>query len=122
MGTAIQHSITSSFERTAKISLWKKFISWCDGQEKNRFGWLAASITLHGCVLTIVTMFAIILAGNHFIFWPFTIGAMGLSLVVNLSAMPTKITIPVFFFSILIDLAIIVSCIVIGFDISGTVI
>ena len=122
METTIQHPITSSFERTAKASLWKKFINWCDGQEKYRFGWLAASITLHGCVLTIVTMFAIILAGNHFIFWPFTIGAMGLSLVVNLSAMPTKITIPVFFFSILIDLTIIVSCIVIGFDISGTAI
>ena len=103
-----------------KVPVWKKFIDWCKGQEKYRFGWLAAAITLHGCVLTIFTLFAIILAGNHFIFWPFAIGAMGITLIVNLSAMPTRITIPIFFFSVFIDLIIIISCIAIGFDASST--
>lgn len=56
-------------------------------------------------------MFVVVLAGNHFIFWPFVIGAMGITLIVNLAAMPTKITIPVFFFSVLVDLAIIAACI-----------
>ena len=119
MATTLQHSIAHSYE-TQHVSAWKKFINWCDSQEKNRFGWLAASLTLHGCVLTILTMFAVILAGNHFIFWPFVIGGMGVTLIVNLSAMPTKITIPVFFFSVLIDLIIIASCIAIGFDPGGT--
>lgn len=119
METTVRNVYSHSIE-TSKASVWKKFISWCNGQEKYRFGWLAAALTLHGCILTILTMFAVILAGNHFIFWPFVIGAMGITLIVNLAAMPTKITIPVFFFSVLVDLIIIISCIAIGFDASGT--
>lgn len=119
MGTIVRNLHTQTFEST-HLSVWKKFINWCEGQEKNRFGWLAASITLHGCVLTIITMFAIISTGNHFIFWPFAIGAMGFTLVVNLSAMPTRITIPVFFLSVLIDLVIIASCMTLGFNLGGT--
>jgi undecaprenyl-diphosphatase len=102
------------------VLYWKKFINWCESQEKYRFGWLAASLTLHGCVLTILTMFAVILSGNHFIFWPFVIGAMAISVITNLAALPTKITIPVFFFSVLVDLVIILCCAVLGFDASGT--
>jgi hypothetical protein len=45
---------------------------------------------------------------------------MGACLVVNLAALPTKITIPVFFISVLIDLVIIISCIVIGLNPAGT--
>jgi hypothetical protein len=119
METTVKHLYAHQMH-TSKLFAWKKFIDWCIGQEKYRLGWLAAAITLHGCVLTIFTMFAVILAGNHFIFWPFIIGGMGITLVVNLAAMPTKITIPVFFFSVLMDLVIIISCIVIGFDASGT--
>lgn len=119
----MQHPYNHSHDSAVtKVSYWKKFITWCDGQEKNRFGWLAAALTLHGCILTIITVFAIMLAGNNFIFWPLAIGAMGMTLVVNLAAMPTKITIPVFFFSVLIDLAIIISCLITGFDISNTTI
>jgi hypothetical protein len=119
METTLRHSYAHSID-TDKASVWTKFIDWCKSQEKYRLGWLAAALTLHGCVLTILTMFAVILAGNNFIFWPFIIGAMGVTLVVNLAAMPTKITIPVFFFSVLVDLVIIISCIAIGFDASGT--
>jgi len=121
METTVKHLYAHRMD-TAKVSLWKKFIDWSNGQEKYRLGWLAAAITLHGCVLTIFTMFAVILAGNHFIFWPFIIGGMGITLVVNLAAMPTKITIPVFFFSVLMDIVIIISCIVIGFDAGSTMI
>jgi len=121
METTVKHLYAYPIDST-KVSVWTRFINWCIGQEKYRLGWLAAAITLHGCVLTIFTMFAVVLAGNHFIFWPFAIGAMGITLIVNLSAMPTKITIPVFFFSVLVDLVIIISCIAIGFDASGTMI
>ena len=119
METTVKHVYTHSMN-TTRVSAWRKFIDWCNSQEKYRFGWLAAALTLHGCVLTIFTMFAVVLAGNHFIFWPFIIGAMGITLIVNLAAMPTKITIPVFFLSVLVDLVIIISCIVIGLDASGT--
>ena len=119
METTFKHVYAQQQEDT-RIFAWKKFIDWCISQEKYRLGWLAAAITLHGYVLKIITMFAVVIAGNHFIFWPFIIGGMGITLIVNLAAMPTKITIPVFFFSVLVDLAIIISCITIGFDASGT--
>ena len=119
METTVKHVYAQDLAG-AKVSPWKKFIAWCDGQEKYRFGWLAAALTIHGCVLTILTMFAVVLAGNHFIFWPFIIGGMGITLIVNLAAMPTKITIPVFFFSVLVDLAIIICCIIIGLDAGST--
>jgi hypothetical protein len=120
MQSTIHHSYRHSYERAEKkTSLWKKFISWADGQEENRFGWTAIAITSHGCVLTILTAMVILMSGNHFIFWPFAIGAMAMCVVVNLAAMPTKITIPVFFFSILIDLAIIAICFMNGFNIDS---
>jgi hypothetical protein len=121
METIVKHLYAHDIE-SAKISEWKKFINWCESQEKYRIGWMIVTITLHGCVLSIFTMFAVILAGNHFIFWPFVICAMGITLFTNLVALPTKITIPVFFFSVLIDLVIIISCIAIGFNVSGTMI
>lgn len=103
-----------------KQSFLTRFISWCKSQEKDRLPWLAVIIAGHGCVLTPITLFTIILAGNSMVFWSMAIAAMGMSLITNLAALPTKITIPVFFFSVLIDLVIIVNCIVIGFNISAT--
>jgi uncharacterized membrane protein len=111
METTVKHIYAPSTD-TSKVSTWKKFMNWCQSQEQYRLGWLAAAITIHGCVLTILTMFAVVIAGNHFIFWPFIIGGMGITLIVNLAAMPTKVTIPVFFFSVLVDLLIIAACIV----------
>lgn len=120
METFVQHShAVTETEINSGKSIWGRFISWSDSQEKYRLGWLAASITLHGCFLTILTMMAIVFSGNHFIFWPFAIAAMGLSLITNLAAMPTKITVPVFFLSVLIDVLIIISCVVIGFNASS---
>ncbi len=83
------------------------FFAWCEEQEKYRFGWLAAIIAVHGCVLTPVTVMTVVLGGNSIVFWAMAIGAMGMSLISNLAAMPTKVTIPVFFFSIVIDIVII---------------
>ena len=119
METTVKHLYAHHIDST-KVPVWKKFINWCDSQEKYRIGWMIVTITLHGCVLSIFTMFAIILAGNHFIFWPLVISAMGMTLFTNLVALPTKITIPVFFFSVLLDLVIIISCIAIGLEPSGT--
>lgn len=119
METTVKNLYAHPMQNT-RTSAWGKFINWCESQEKYRFGWLAAALTLHGCILTILTMFAVIMSGNHFIFWPFIIGAMGVTLVVNLAAMPTRITIPIFFISVLLDLVIIISCILIGFDAGAT--
>ena len=120
METTIKHAYSPASANTGtKISLWKKFINWADKQEENRFGWTAFSIAGHGCVFTIFTVAIILLTGNNFIFWPFAIAAMAICLIVNLAALPTKITIPVLFFSLLVDLTIIVLALTNGFDIEA---
>lgn len=120
METTIKQVYTTANTSTvAKPSLWSKFINWADKQQENSFSWTAISIAGHGCVFTIITVATILLTGNNFIFWPFAIAAMTTCLVVNLAALPTKITIPVLFFSLLVDLAIIVLALTNGFDLEA---
>ena len=102
-----------------KKHTWGKFVQWADKQEENRFTWTAISVAGHGCFFTILTVAIILMTGNHFIFWPFAITAMAACLVVNLAAMPLRIIIPVFVFSLLIDLAIIVLALSSGFNLEA---
>jgi hypothetical protein len=106
----LQHPYSPVFSPVTKTaSVLTRFITWCNGQEKYRLGWLAIIITLHGCILAPVTVLSIALGGNNFVLWGIAIGSMAMALVTNLAAMPTKVTIPVFFFSVLLDLVVIVS-------------
>ena len=86
-----------------KASLISRFFDWCRAQEPNRYGWLAVIVALHGCVLAPISVLAVAAGDNSIVLWSMVIGAMGMALVTNLAAMPTRITIPVFFLSILID-------------------
>ena len=105
----IQQSYSPTYLRTErKESIFSRFLNWCDGQEKFRFGWVACIIAIHGCVLAPITVLAIALGTNHIAYWGVAIGAMAIALVANLAAMPTKVTIPVFFFSVLLDIVLIV--------------
>ena len=97
---------------TAQPSAFSKFITWCNGQEKYRFGWLGGIMAAQCCALTPITLFAIVLFGANFALFMAALIAIALPVVTNLAAMPTKVTIPVFFLSIVIDLAIIVLCLV----------
>lgn len=116
METTIKNNDTHIETTQSSTSRWKRFINWSAGQEENRIMWTAITIFGHGCIVTVLTILAIVLTGNNFIYWPFAIVAIAAPVVGNLAAMPTKITIPVFFFSILIDLVIIISCLVSGFS------
>jgi hypothetical protein len=116
----LQQSYKAIYISERKQSLSTRFILWCKSQEKYRLGWLAVIIASHGCFLTPVTLLAIISAGNSMFFWSMAIAAMGMTLLTNLAALPTKITIPIFLLSIIIDLVIIANCIAIGFNISAT--
>ena len=113
-----QSTITAAGEH--KVSLFKKFMNWCQGQEKNRLLWLGIVLTTHGCIITPITIMAVLFAGNSMFLFIAALTAMGASLVTNLAAMPTKITIPVFILSTLIDIAIIFSCVFSGLDIAKT--
>ena len=121
MATITQQTISTTY--TGKVSgpsIVTKFFKWAEDQEQYRFGWVAGILAGHGCILTPITLFAIILSGSNLAFFITAIVAMMASLVTNLAALPTKYTIPTFFITILIDLIIIASCVVIGFDITGT--
>jgi len=108
---AYQTVYSPSFEAVNKNeSIVSKFFTWCQAQEKNRFGWLGLILTIHGCVITPITLFIIVSSGNNIAFWGIAMGAMAMSLITNLAALPTKITIPVFFLSLIVDLAIIGTC------------
>ncbi len=92
-------------------SILSQFFAWCNGQEQYRFGWLAIILAVHGCVLSPMTVLLVAAGGNSMVLWGFAISAMAMCLVTNLAAMPTKITIPIFFFSIVIDLGVIAASI-----------
>jgi hypothetical protein len=109
---AITHpSYKPSYQTPIRLNLFAKFINWCEGEEKNRLGWLALALTSHGCIITPLVVLAIVSSGNNFILWITAMVAMGITLVVNLAAQPTKITIPTFLISILIDVAVVIACI-----------
>ena len=120
METSLKHGyVPAQHTDVSKKSAWKKLITWSAAQEKNKLLWAAISIAGHGTVFTIFTVMIILFTGNHFIFWPFAIGAMIMCLVVNLVGLPTKTTIPILLLSLIIDLLIIVICFATGFDFSA---
>jgi hypothetical protein len=99
------------FAREAKKTIAHRFIDWCTAQEKNRILWLAIIVMGHGCIITPLTILINVFTSNSMLAWAFAIAAMTMSLVTNLAALPTKITIPIFFLSLVIDIAVVVSCI-----------
>ncbi|RYY21310.1 MAG: hypothetical protein EOO04_18475 [Chitinophagaceae bacterium] len=97
------------YNTSVQRNTWSNFISWCTAQEPNRFVWLGVALAGHGCMLTPLTLAVILLNGNNLMFFMIAMVAMAMTLVTNLAAMPTKITIPVFLLSILVDVALIVA-------------
>lgn len=120
METTFNQTVATSYTGKNQITLLKKFIDWCDDQQKNRLLWLGVALSAHGCIITPITIMAVLLAGTNLSLFILALVAMGASLVTNLAAMPTKITIPVFILSTLVDIAIIVSCVFTGLDIAKT--
>jgi hypothetical protein len=107
-------------EAEAKSNVIHRFFDWCEKQEKDRLLWLGFMVAGHGCIFTPITLFMIMLSGNNPVLWPFAIAAITMTLVSNLAAMPTRITIPLFFLSLVIDVMIIVNCISVGLAIPPT--
>lgn len=103
-------------EQTKGSTLLQRFFSWCRSQEGNRLIWLGVVLAVHGCFLTPFTIIAIAFSGLNLLLFYFAIGAMAISLIPNLAAQPTRITLPLFFLSILVDLVIVVYCATQGFS------
>lgn len=113
MQTALQQPYASSYsETTYKISIRIRFIEWCKNQDESRFVWLAITLMSHASLFTPLTLYVIISTGNSMLAWTFAIAAMAMSLVTNLAALSTKITIPTYLLSLAIDLGIIIVCLI----------
>jgi hypothetical protein len=85
------------------------FIVWSAKQNNDRLTWLAIVLSAHGCFLTPFTVMTVMATSQNFTLFMAGIGAMTMALVTNLAALPTKITIPAFALSILIDIAIVIA-------------
>jgi hypothetical protein len=120
MATTTYHSsiATNYTQKVSGTSVFTKFLNWCKEQQENRLLWLGLALVGHGCILTPITVFAIALSGNSLSLLMLTLVAMILTLVTNLAAMPTKITIPVFIFSVIVDISILIACTSIGFNLA----
>lgn len=92
------------------LSLWQRFLQYAEAQQPNRFGWLAFSFFMQGCVLVPITLMIVVMRGNPFELWiPCLVGFV-ITETTNLAAMPTKVTIPVFWAGVVIDLLVVATC------------
>lgn len=111
--TTLTPSITRNYTQP---SVFTKFINWCERQQENRILWIGLALAGHGCIITPLTIFAVVMTGNSMGLFMTAVLAMAFTLVVNLAAQPTKVTIPVFILTILVDLGIIAACAFQGFN------
>ncbi len=114
----LQQSINPAYlvSKTKNQSFFTRFINWSNEQEPFRYGWLGVILAAHGCFITPATVFVVLYSGNNIWMFVTAVTVMAMSLVTNLAAMPTKITIPVFFAGIIIDLAIVAISLLNGFN------
>jgi hypothetical protein len=111
MSTAISFPISITHESTRSLrSLVNKFLNWSADQQENRLGWLGIGLFGFGCIFTPLTVLIVFLSGANTFLILIPLIAMEMTLVANLSAMPTKIAIPAFFLGIVMDITIVVVC------------
>src|SRR4030095_4699025 len=114
MFTTTTHHVTKAkyTEKSLIRSLLTRFNQWCADQQESRLLWQAISLAALGSIFTPLTVAVVMVSGNPLSLFVLAMASMGMTMVINLAALPTKITIPVFLLSILIDLAIIIPCII----------
>jgi hypothetical protein len=113
MSTAISSTITIPHEdrRSYRLQV-SQFLDWSSDQQESRLGWQGISLLVFGCFLTPLTVLMISLSGANMFLIIMALVAMEVNLVANLTTMPTKITIPAFFLTVVTDLIIIVASVV----------
>lgn len=113
----MQHAI-SSFERdhngiplmnqAEHWGLLPKFINWCEGQEKYKMLWLGLSFMgIIGMVLPCTLAAILFLGGGNFTLIVIAAAVNVPVLVLNLAAQGTKITLPILFLALLVDVSIV---------------
>lgn len=112
MEATLNPTIAANYQqRIFRPSIFTTFFQWCTAQNENRLLWLGLIITAQGCILTPFTAIAVYFGGGSLFLFMITFIAMGIALVTNLAAMPTKYTLPLFLVSVVIDFGVVISCI-----------
>jgi hypothetical protein len=109
MSTIISHPISNTYESTGSFrSMINKFLTWSADQQENRLAWQGIGLLVFACFLTPLSLLMMSLTGANLFFILIALVAMEVTLVLDLAAMPTKITIPAFFLGVVADITIII--------------
>jgi hypothetical protein len=101
-----------NYSEKTHSNIFKRFLNWCDMQESNRFLWLGITFFAQIGLALPVAAFSIIFFGNNSQFLWITLLAVNLpTLVLNLAAFKTRITLPFLFFAWLTEALMILFCI-----------
>ena len=107
MATTITQQISTGY--TTRKNTLSSFLDWSKAQEYNRLLWVGIGLATHGCIITPLTIMALLFFTNGevpMVSFTVVIMAMVMVLITNLAALPTKITIPVYALSIVADLVV----------------
>ncbi len=105
----MQTALHTALVYQPKASLLNRFLTWCTNQEKDRLLWTGIALAVQGCILAPVSLMVIAFASNLFILWTIPLICLVMNLVVHLAALPTRYTVPVFFISLLLNIAVIIA-------------
>lgn len=88
----------------SKTSLWKRYLNFCDSQSNNRFLWFTLALMSVACIIMPISM-NLIQSTTLFSYLVISYTAMLMAnLVANLAELPTRISISLFFLTILFNI------------------
>jgi hypothetical protein len=103
-------------ESVARENVIKRFTSWINSQEENRFLWLGVALMAGiGAILPLTLLAIVFFANNSFTLWVITLAINVPVLITNLSAQPVKVTLPILLSSWVINAAIIAYSVMVYF-------
>lgn len=117
--TTLFPPVTTSYNnKLIKRNNIARFFAWCASQEEKRLMWIGITLPLQACIFAPATLAIALLAGIHFSLFIPIIAALVLTFITNLAALPTKITIPVFFLAVLVDIGVMIAAFAMGADLT----
>lgn len=98
---------TLTLNTAPSISLWSKYLNFADSQKPNHLGWFLVSIVLHATILVPLT-FVLVYSLDGYVIPCLAVSMLIFfaNIVANMSSASTRVTIGVFYLSLLIHAAI----------------
>lgn len=100
------HTISTPSHIKAKVntqSIWQKYIAYCDSQENHRFFWFALALFIVPCVFMPLSLYIIFQYSWYtYLIMPYT-ALLFANILTNVVQLPTRISISVFFVTILFN-------------------